>query len=76
MNTLLSPYCKFHIYIIEQSEDGEFFNIGKLKNIGFIEATKNNKNDKYDNYIFSDIDTIPDYNLIEYYFNKLKYPIS
>jgi hypothetical protein len=79
MNTLLSPYCKFHIYIIEQSEDGEFFNIGKLKNIGFIEANKDNKDnktDKYDNYIFSDIDTIPDYNLIEYYFKKLKYPIS
>lgn len=73
MNRLLEPYCNFHIYIIEQSEDGEFFNIGKLKNIGFVEA---NKISEYDNYIFSDIDTIPDYDLISYYFKKLKYPIS
>lgn len=73
MNRLLNPYCNFHIYIIEQSDDGELFNIGKLKNIGFIEA---NKVQKYDNYIFSDIDTIPDYDLIEYYIKKLSYPIS
>lgn len=73
MNKLLSPYCNFHIYIIEQSDDGELFNIGKLKNIGFIEA---NKNQIYDNYIFSDIDTIPDYELIEYYIKILKKPIA
>ena len=73
MNKLLIPYCDFHIYIIEQSDDGELFNIGKLKNIGFEIA---NKDYKYDNYIFSDIDTIPDYNLIKYYCEKLKYPIS
>jgi hypothetical protein len=73
MNKLLIPYCTFHIYIIEQSNDGELFNIGKLKNIGFDIAKKENT---YDNYIFSDIDIIPDYDLIEYYCKALKYPIS
>ena len=73
MNRLLIPYCSFHIYIIEQSQDGELFNIGKLKNIGF-EIAKNEYS--YDNYIFSDVDIIPDYDLIEYYCKKLKYPIS
>jgi hypothetical protein len=73
MNKLLIPYCQFHIYIIEQSDDGELFNIGKLKNIGFNIAKKEYS---YDNYIFSDIDIIPDYDLIKYYSKKLKYPIS
>lgn len=73
MNKLLQPYCTFKIYIIEQSDDGESFNIGKLKNIGF-EIAKNE--DKYDNYIFSDIDTIPDYDLMNYMCTKYKYPVS
>jgi hypothetical protein len=73
MNQLLEPYCDFHIYIVEQSVDGEKFNIGKLKNIGFEIANKNNK---YDNFIFSDIDTIPNYDLIQYFFQKLDNPIS
>jgi hypothetical protein len=73
MNKLLKPYCEFHIYIIEQSDDGELFNIGKLKNIGFDIAKKDYS---YDNYIFSDIDIIPDYELIKYYSKSLKYPIS
>ncbi len=74
MNKLLERYCKFHIYIIEQTDDGELFNIGKLKNIGFDIATKDKTN--YDNYIFSDIDAIPDNDLIEYYIKKLEYPIA
>jgi len=73
MNTLLKPYCDFYIYIIEQSDDNEKFNIGKLKNIGFKIACKDKK---YDNYIFSDIDTIPDYELLPYFLKKLDYPIS
>jgi hypothetical protein len=73
INTLLKPYCNFHIYIIEQSDDNEKFNIGKLKNIGFkISCEENN----FDNFIFSDIDTIPDYNLIPYFLKDLDYPIS
>jgi hypothetical protein len=73
MNKLCNPYCNFHIYIIEQSNDGENFNIGKLKNIGFIIA---NLKDKYDNFIFSDIDTIPDYDLMKYFIKPYKYPVS
>ena len=73
MNTLLKPYCNFHIYIIEQSDDNEKFNIGKLKNIGFKIACHEYK---YDNFIFSDIDTIPDYNLMQYFLKNLDYPIS
>jgi hypothetical protein len=73
MNKLLIPYCNFHIYIIEQSSDGENFNIGKLKNIGFEIA---NSKDKYDNFIFSDIDTIPNYDLMKYFTKSYKYPIA
>ena len=73
MPILLEKYCNFKIYIIEQSDDGESFNIGKLKNIGFEISSKD---ENFDNYIFSDIDTIPDYELMEYFFIKMKYPIS
>jgi len=73
MNRLLEPICKFHIYIIEQSEDNELFNIGKLKNIGF-EIAMNDYD--YDNVIFSDIDTIPDYNLIKYIVKQYNYVLS
>ena len=71
MNVILKPYFKFHIYIIEQSQE-ENFNIGKLKNIGFKIASQK----KYDHYIFSDIDTIPDYDLIPYFLKNENYPIS
>ena len=73
MSAIMVKYCDFKIYIIEQSDDGEKFNIGKLKNIGFHIA---NKDSDFDNYIFSDIDTLPDYDLMEYFFIKMKYPIS
>jgi hypothetical protein len=68
MTTLLQPLCSFKIYIIEQSDDGEKFNIGKLKNIGFEIASKEKK---YDNYVFTDIDIIPDSDLIEYYIKQV-----
>ena len=74
MNKLLVPYGKYKIYIIEQDKDGSPFNIGKLKNIGFEIASKE---DKYDHIIFSDIDIIPDYDLMNYLFLKPKdEPIS
>jgi hypothetical protein len=74
MNKLLVPYGKYKIYIIEQDKDDTPFNIGKLKNIGFEIA---NKEDKYDHVIFSDIDIIPDYDLMNYLFLKIKdTPIS
>ena len=73
MNRLLEPYANFHIYIIEQHQDGNDFNIGKLKNIGFQIAKKDAH---YDNYIFTDIDMIPDYKLLPYFIRKTIYPLS
>lgn len=61
INIMSNLFPKHDIYIIEQSEDGKKFNIGKLKNIGF-DIAKN-----YDNYIFSDIDNIPNEDLTKYY---------
>ncbi len=74
LNVLLKNYGDYHIYIIEQSDDKNLFNIGKLKNIGFELASKENKNSNI--FIFSDIDMIPDYDLINYYFKNESYPIS
>jgi len=80
MNKLLAPYCNFHIYIIEQSDDGELFNIGKLKNIGYEIANKKNNHDKklrgFDHFIFTDIDVIPNYDLIKYFLITPEEPIS
>lgn len=73
MTKILQPYCNFHIYVIEQSKDGYDFNIGKLKNIGYIISSLQ---DKYDNFIFSDIDTIPNYDLMEYFVKTPKHPIA
>jgi hypothetical protein len=73
MNKILEPYCNFHIYIIEQSNDGELFNIGKLKNIGFELASMDQK---FNHYVFSDIDTIPDYDLMDYYIKTPKNVLS
>lgn len=74
MNRLLIPYqCSFKIFIIEQDNDGNPFNIGKLKNIGYELAAK----EKFSHYIFSDIDIVPDYNLMKYLFvNPGNKPIS
>lgn len=73
MNKILAPYCNFKIFIIQQSADNNSFNIGKLKNIGFELAMKEND---FDNYIFSDIDTIPNYDLIQYFIVHNKFPIA
>jgi hypothetical protein len=73
MNSIVSKYCDYHIYIIEQSDDGELFNIGKLKNIGFEIASKK---EDYDSFVFSDIDTLPNYDLVPYFLKKSPYPIS
>ena len=66
MNKMLSQICNYDIIVVEQSEK-YLFNIGKLKNIGFDYLNKFSKK-KYSNYIFSDIDTLPDSDLIEYFF--------
>jgi hypothetical protein len=73
MTKILQPYCTFHIYIIEQSKDGHDFNIGKLKNIGYVLSSLQ---DKYDHFIFSDIDTLPDYDLMEYFLKTPSKPIA
>ena len=72
MNRILPELFNFHLYIIEQSIEGAF-NIGKLKNIGFEIACKN---DKYDHFIFSDVDMIPDYDLLNYYQKKFDIPVT
>ena len=66
MNKLLKQICNYDIIVVEQDENYPF-NIGKLKNIGFDYLNKNSSK-KYDNYIFSDIDTIPNTDLIDYFF--------
>lgn len=65
---ILKKYGSFDIFLIEQSIDSQKFNIGKLKNIGFDIANKNN----YDFFIFTDIDILPDENLAPYYFKPIK----
>jgi hypothetical protein len=65
MNKILKSVCDYDIIIVEQNK-GDLFNIGKLKNIGFDYLTKKGKT--YDNYIFADIDSVPDSNLLEYFF--------
>ena len=72
LSTIFPKLFDFHIFIIEQSPEGGF-NIGKLKNIGFVEA---NKVGKFDHYIFSDVDMIPGYDLLKYYQKKPTHPIT
>ena len=47
------------------------FNLGRLKNIGFELAEKDNRGIENSYYVLSDIDMLPSYNLVEDY---LKYP--
>jgi hypothetical protein len=73
MNAVLEPY-KYHIFIIEQSQDGNPFNIGKLKNVGFDivnDYEKKHKGTKFTNFIFTDIDMLPDDELLPYYTNPI-----
>jgi len=53
----------YHIYIVEQSDDGRKFNRGKLLNIGFDLARKNkcrlNAQVHHDVFIFHDVDLLP-----------------
>jgi hypothetical protein len=72
MHTFLQKQLKkrtivdYHIYIIEQSDDGRKFNRGKLLNIGFDIARKNKcrgggsgKVANHDVFIFHDVDLLP-----------------
>lgn len=67
---LISDY---HIYIIEQSDDGRKFNRGKLLNIGFDIARKSQRH--HDVFIFHDVDLLPDDNLQVWYTKFPKLPI-
>jgi hypothetical protein len=68
INKLLKDVCNYDIVTVEQSM-GSQFNIGKLKNVGF-DFLINKENKKYDNIIFTDIDIIPDSDLLQYYFKE------
>jgi hypothetical protein len=71
MNTFLSKLCQqgklsdYHIYIVEQSDDGRKFNRGKLLNIGFDMARKSGR--KHDVFIFHDVDLLPQDDLGAWY---------
>ncbi len=66
MTKLFKNYGNYTIIVVEQNNIDKF-NIGILKNIGFDYLTNTIKK-KFDNYIFTDIDMIPNSDLIEYYF--------
>jgi len=73
MGAVLEPY-PHHVFIIEQSQDGNPFNIGKLKNVGFDIVTdyeRKHKGTKFTNFIFTDIDMLPDDELLPYYVNPI-----
>lgn len=61
----------FHVYIIEQSDDGRKFNRGKLLNIGFDLAKKSGR--KHDVFIFHDVDLLPQDDLGVWY---AKFPVK
>lgn len=63
----------FHIYIIEQSDDGRKFNRGKLLNIGFDVAKKSKRG--HDVFLFHDVDLLPSDELGPWYAKFPKTPI-
>lgn len=64
MIKMCNSLFEYDIILVEQN-DTDKFNIGKLKNIGFDYSKKINT---YDNYIFIDIDTLPDSEIIKYFY--------
>lgn len=63
----------YHIYIVEQSNDGRKFNRGKLLNIGFDVARKSGR--KHDVFIFHDVDLLPSDDLGAWYAKMPSKPI-
>jgi hypothetical protein len=57
----------YHIYIIEQSNDGRKFNRGKLLNIGFDYALKQQQQNNNTIFIFHDVDLLPQSDVSEWY---------
>jgi hypothetical protein len=66
MTKILRNNPNYTIIVVEQNYTDKF-NIGKLKNIGFDYLTNTIKK-KYDNYIFIDVDMIPDSYLLPYFY--------
>jgi hypothetical protein len=64
----------YHIYIVEQSDDGRKFNRGKLLNIGFDYARKH-KGNNHDVFIFHDVDLLPQDDLLFWYAKFPQVPI-
>lgn len=60
----------YHVFIIEQSDDGRKFNRGKLLNIGFKLALEH-PDGPFDSFIFHDVDLLPQEPLKQWY---AKYP--
>ena len=56
----------FHVYIIEQSDDGRKFNRGKLLNAGY-EIARQAGSDGCSAFIFHDVDLLPDKDLLPHY---------
>lgn len=65
----------YHVYIVEQSDDGRKFNRGKLLNIGFDYARKHGGKPKHDVFIYHDVDLLPQDDLGEWYAQFPKQPI-
>ena len=63
----------FHVYIMNQSDDGRKFNRGKLLNIGFDMAKKSKRG--HDVFIFHDVDLLPNDDLGPWYAKFPKTPI-
>lgn len=55
----------YHVYIVEQSDDGRKFNRGKLLNVGFDQARKSRHG--HDVFIFHDVDLLPGDDLAAWY---------
>jgi hypothetical protein len=73
LSAVLPPLADFHIFIVEQSEDGYKFNRGKTLNIGFALATDPQRAAKYgvkgafNAVCFHDVDLLPQPRIGEWY---------
>jgi len=69
-----SKLRNYHIYIIEQSDDGRKFNRGKLLNIGF-DIARRRRPMAHDVFIFHDVDLLPGNDLGSWYTRFAKNPL-
>ncbi len=73
MPKLFKNKANLSIILVEQNK-GDLFNIGKLKNIGFDIANKSGID--FSHIIFTDIDVIPNTELMHYYLTKPVIPTA